>query len=311
MSDKRAKHQKSAVRINLEYLPFLLLYRLLHRLTLKQAYHLSAALFALLYWVDGKHRRRAIDHVLHAGIAADRRAAARLARKSFREFSKLLVEIVKMDQCYDPAKIRVAGSIAGIDLALSQDHPNHNVIIVTAHYGNWEVAGTAFSDKARLRMLSIMRPFGNPKIGELILNHRRSTVHEVVDKANGLRPILKALQAGKNVSILIDQHASSNEGVETVYFGQPCRTHKTPALLHLKTGIPILPEVTRRVGDNFEFELVLGDPIVYTPTGDKEHDVQAVTQLCTTALEKLIAECPEQWLWAPRRWLNINRPARR
>ena len=29
--------------------------------------------------------------------------------------------------------------------------------------------------------------------------------------------------------------------------------------------------------------------------------------MCATALEKLIMEQPEQWLWAPRHWLDINR----
>jgi lauroyl/myristoyl acyltransferase len=27
----------------------------------------------------------------------------------------------------------------------------------------------------------------------------------------------------------------------------------------------------------------------------------------TTALEKMIAEKPEQWMWVHRRWLNIHR----
>jgi KDO2-lipid IV(A) lauroyltransferase len=99
--------------------------------------------------------------------------------------------------------------------------------------------------------------------------------------------------------------------VDTVFFGQPCKTHRTPALLHLKTGIPIVPELTRRVGDDFSFEIVLGPMIEYTPTDDKEHDIQVICQMCTTALEKMIAEQPEQWLWPHRRWININREHRR
>ena len=110
------------------------------------------------------------------------------------------------------------------------------------------------------------------------------------------------------ITMLIDQHAAGSEGVECEFFGHPARVHMTPALLHLKTGLPILPEVTRRVpGEDFRFELVVGDLIRYTPTGDKNRDVQAITQLCISALEKLIREAPEQWLWAPRHWLDINR----
>ena len=68
-----------------------------------------------------------------------------------------------------------------------------------------------------------------------------------------------------------------------------------------------MPEVTRRLDNNFNFEFVLGDLIRYTPTGNKENDIKNVTQMYTTALEKLITEQPEQWMWVHRRWLNINR----
>lgn len=301
-----AKGSKSRFMLYLEYIPFYCLYAFIHKLSLKTAYALSTALFKVLYVVAWRLRRRAKQHLLHSGVAKSAADADRIARLSFIEFGKLLVEIVKMNQEYDPAKVRCVGPAEAVDAAYGPN--SRNFIVVTAHYGNWEVAGTAFCDKSRHDMVSIMRAFSNPLIGELILNHRRGKHHSVVPKdAGGMRQLVKALRENKLATVLIDQHASRKEGVETVFFGQPCRTHKTPALLHLKTGVPILPEITRRAGDNFEFELVVGDPIIYQPTGDKEADVQAITQLCTTALEKIIAERPEQWLWVHRRWLNINR----
>ncbi len=304
---KKKKHQKSKFRIYLEFIPFYGLYQLIRLLPLRVAYAIAAGLFRGLYRADSKHRNRTIQHLLHAGVAKDRAEAERIAHGCYRQFSRLLVEIVKMDQCFRLEKTRSVGSADAIAQALNPDRPNRNVIIVTAHYGNWEVAGSAFSLTARIPMVSIMRAFANPLIGDMILKHRASGVHELVPKETGLRHLLRALRDGKNVSILIDQHAAGSEGVETTFFGHPCRTHMTPALLHLKTGIPILPELTRRVSDDFEFEFVVGDLIQYTPTGDKERDIQAVTQLCTDALEKLIAEQPDQWLWTARRWLDINR----
>lgn len=303
--------KKSTVLVYLEFIPFYLLWHFIGILPLKWAYALSAALFKLLFLVSGRHRKRAIAHLKHAGVCTDDESARRTARQFFLEFSKLLVEIVKMHREYRREKIRLVGP----DETLRRVFPGHgdgektNAIIVTAHYGNWEVAGTAFSDASDRAMVSIMRPFGNPLIGRMILKSRANSNHALVNRdANGVRGLLKALKEKKQISILIDQHASHAEGVETVFFGQPCRTHKTPAMLHLKTKIPILPELTRRVpGGNFEFELVFGDLIEYEATGDKEADIRAITQLCTSALEKMIAERPEQWLWAHRRWLNINR----
>ena len=258
---------------------------------------------------DRKHSRRAVQHLLHTGVAKNEQEAFEIARRTYHNFSMLLVEIFKMDQIIDLDDISVTGNESTIEKACvigSKD--NINVIIVTAHYGNWELAGSAWAHNFGIPMVSIMRRFGNPLIGECILKSRTSDIHQCVYKEGGIKGLLKALRKGKTIAILADQHASTREGgILTTFFGQPCRTHPSPAILHLKTGVPIVPEITRRKPDGKGFEFVVGDLITYTPTGDKEADIKAVTQMYTTALEKLIGEQPDQWLWAHRRWLNINR----
>jgi len=306
----KEKKIKSKFRIYAEYISFRILYGILHALPLKVGYALSRQLFRLLFLADRRHRIRTVQHVMHAGLFTDPKEARAFALKSYLEFSKLFVEVVKMDQLYSKDKIRVIAppdNRSGI-VPVDGNERGPQYIVVTAHYGNWEVAGTAFSEQANRPMSSFMRPFENPLIGKLILDHRAGELHKLIDKHEGIRPILRAAAEGRNITMLIDQHAARSEGVECEFFGHPARVHMTPALLHLKTGIPIIPEITRRrPGSNFEFELVFSEPIHYTPTGDKKHDIQVVTQMCATALEKLIMQDPVQWLWTPRHWLDLNR----
>lgn len=306
----KEKKTKSKFRIYTEYLLFRILYGIVHALPLKVGYALSGLLFRLLFLADRRHRVRTIQHVMHAGLFTDPKLARAFALKSYLEFSKLFAEVVKMDQLYSPDKIHVVAppdNITGI-VPVDGNERGAQYIIVTAHYGNWEVAGTAFSEKSNRPMSSFMRPFENPLVGKMILDHRAGDLHQLIDKNEGIRPILRAAAEGRHITMLIDQHATRSEGVECEFFGHPARVHMTPALLHLKTGIPIMPEITRRKpGSNFEFELVFSEPIRYTPTGDKKHDIQVVTQMCATALEKLIMQDPVQWLWTPRHWLDLNR----
>ena len=77
--------------------------------------------------------------------------------------------------------------------------------------------------------------------------------------------------------------------------------------LSLKTGVPILVLMPRRVSDDFKFEFILSDPIIHKPTEDKEKDIREITQKFTSEIEKTVRRYPEQWLWAHRRWLDINR----
>lgn len=183
-----------------------------------------------------------------------------------------------------------------------------NVILVTAHYGNWELTGSFWAAWSGIPMVSIMRPFDNRLIGSYILRNRESDLHRSVNKKGGIKLLFRALKESKTVAMLVDQHASPKEGgIETVFFGQPCLTYSSPALLHLKTGVPIVPQITRRLDNQGHFEIMIGDMIDYKATDDKENDVKIITQMYTNSLEKLIAGDPLQWMWAHRRWTNINR----
>ena len=286
MAEKHGKETRTAFRINLEYALFCVLYKWVRGLPLHRGYALTRVLMRILYYIDPLHARRTVRHILHSGIAKNRAEAVKLAKRSFEESGKLLVEIVKCDQLFKQENFIVNASEKTREYLFGDDF--RGLIMVTAHYGNWELAGGAIATALHSRMTSLMRHFSNPKVGELIMNNRRAPNHLLADKRRGVRPLLKALYNREIATMLIDQHASSKEGVECEFFGHPARVHMTPALLHLRTGIPILPEVnTRLPGEDFRFEMTCGELIRYTPTGDKERDVALLTQQCISALEEL------------------------
>ncbi len=303
MKKKRASKPKFV--IILEFIPFWLTYKLFRILNLRIAYFIARQLCMVFFLLDFRHRNRTVSHLMHAGIATSRKEALKIARQVFVNFSMTIVEMFKFDQIVNRIKFRLIGNAESCRLLT--DSSKQNIIAVSAHYGNWELAGNVWSGFAGIPMVSVMRKFDNPLIGKYILEKRSGPTHHCVEKDGSMKVLFKALKQGKYVAILADQHANSREGVETSFFGQPCRTHASPALLHLKTGVPIIPNVSRRTGNELEFEFVMGDPIRYAPTDDSEADVRNVAQRYTDELEKLIRQQPEQWLWAHRRWLNINR----
>lgn len=304
MSEKK----KSKLTIELEYRAFMLAVGIIRLLPLNTAYRLADGISRLFYIFDFKHRNRTIRHILHSGIRTDLESARSLARENFRHMVKLFVEIVKFDQIVNEDNFYDYISIASDPASQKMLNPEttFQIILTTAHLGNWELAGGAHSHITGIPMCSIMRPLGNYKIGEYIYSHRSSFQHRTVSKERGLRPLIEANKKGENVTIVADQHASKKEGVDVMFFGHPARAHATPALLHLKTGTPLAMPYLIRTG-NFKFEFHCPEPISYTPTGDKERDVRNLTQLYTIMIEKEIRRFPEQWLWAHRRWLDCER----
>ena len=303
-----SKKEKSMFHLKVEYLLFLVLYKVLNILPFSLALKTAEKLTRLLFYIDKKHARRTVNNILYAGVESDPEKARSLALDNFGEYGKLLAEIVNMKKMYTLDKMTLCAPEETLDIiSPERNSGSRQVILAVAHYGNWEVAGTGFTQLQQNPMVSLMRPFSNPLIGEKILSNRRGDAHELIDKNAGLRPVLKAINQGKTVTILVDQHATSREGIVVEFFGHPARMHMTPALLHLKTGIPILPEITRRKNNNFEFEYIFGKPIIHKPTGDKEKDIYIITQKIADSLEELIRRDPVQWLWAPRHWLSLER----
>ncbi|HJO96148.1 MAG TPA: lysophospholipid acyltransferase family protein [Victivallales bacterium] len=303
-----SKKKKSLFVQNVEYFFILIFIGIIRYLPLKIAFKFSVFFSNIAYILDGHHRKRTIQHLMHAGVAKDIVEAKKIAKKNFNHFGKIFVEIVKIDQYLTPENIHEHITWKYMNEGGEEALQNpKGVIFAGAHYGNWEVSGLGAS--ALLRpMLSVMRPFDNKKLGDYIRSKRTMFNQDVCSKENAIKHLLKALRAGKAVGILSDQHASTAEGVETIFFGHPARTHFSAALLQMKTGASLVQGIARRLNDNFDYEFVISGPFkLDKTTGDKMKDLQILTQKFTTALEVQIKQQPEQWVWCHRRWLDINR----
>lgn len=310
MSVSKKQNKKSKVKLYLQFIPFVGLYKLLRLTPLISAYWISRAVFVFIYHLDRKSRTRAIQHLQHAGVAKDIEEAKKMSKAVFRHGARLMTEFVKVDQHVSKINITYAGDLTVVKRLLESGENNLPAILVTAHYGNWEVSGRFWTEYSGKNLLTIVRPVNNPLIDNYITRMRSSEKHKIISKKDSLKHMLRALNSKQSIAILSDQHASSSEGVDTMFFGHPARTHASAALLHLKTGVPIAPMVLRCKGKLFHYEGDFEELIEYKPTDDKGKDIATVTQMYTTALEKLIKKDPVQWLWTHRRWLDINRKPR-
>jgi KDO2-lipid IV(A) lauroyltransferase len=305
------RSKKSTFLISFEYFFFRLAMNVVKILPLWLCFKIAELGGRLFFIFDLRHRNRTVQHLLHAGVVKTAVDAVALARRNFIHFAKVGLEIFK---CRDLmlkkniAKIlAISGSELSRNLFFSATGKSEQAIIICAHFGNWEAAGQGITISSGVPLLSVMRPFDNPKIGDYINSRRKGHAHEVVAKKGAIRPLMAALKRGCSIAIMADQNACETEGVVVDFFGHPASTHSSPALLHLKTGVPILVLMPRRVSDDFNFEFILSDPIIHKPTEDKKKDIREITQKFTSEIEKTIRLYPEQWLWAHRRWLDINR----
>jgi len=173
------------------------------------------------------------------------------------------------------------------------------IVFAAAHFGAWEVAGTALP-RGGYPMWSMMRGFRNMFADRHIREMRRTTGAHMLEKHGALRHIIRLLRGGEHVALLIDQDARRH-GIFVEFFGRPACTTPAPASLALRTGAPIAFGYAHRIGRE-RFRIVLDDLIQPNQDADKDEEILRITQRLTADLERLVRKHPAEWLWMHRRW---------
>ena len=180
------------------------------------------------------------------------------------------------------------------------------VLFVTGHFGFWELQ--AMVHALRLRPMAVMaRALDNPALNALLERIRTRTGNSVIYRQGTIRRVMRPLQAGEGVGILIDQHILGRDAIYVDFFDRPAATTSAVAALALRTGAPVVPLFALPLG---------GGPLSHglrasgrAAAADSAEPIQEFTQRCTDVLEMYVRRHPELWLWMHRRWRD-ERPAR-
>ncbi len=171
----------------------------------------------------------------------------------------------------------------------------HGVLFATAHLGNWELSAFAHGLMTE-PMHIVIRPLDNPGIDRLVENRRQVSGNRLIQKWDGARAILRALQQNEAVGILIDQNTSLDEGVFVDFFGTPACANTAFAKIAERTGAVVIPGFALWLDSEQRYVLRFYPPVEMS--GDAAED----TRRLHTLLEQVIREYPGQWLWIHRRW---------
>jgi KDO2-lipid IV(A) lauroyltransferase len=173
------------------------------------------------------------------------------------------------------------------------------VLILSAHYGGWEIAGLAVMAHVK-NVHTVARPLDNDLLERDLVRIRARTGVEVVDRQRAARPLLKALQKGGVVILLPDQAVQPREGILVPFLGRLAWTTDAPAKMALRHESAIvfgfcIPGTT---GHRLEFE----EPIRVDQLSSDEKNAEALTTRINDVISRRIAARPELWLWMHDRW---------
>jgi Kdo2-lipid IVA lauroyltransferase/acyltransferase len=250
------------------------------------------------YTLDRAHRRiaeRNLATAFPARAPAERRA---IARRAFAHFGRLTLELLRF-ATLSPHEMLKRVEFDGEERARLAYAQGKGVLFVTGHFGFWELQ--AMVHALRVQPVTILaRALDNPYLDRLLEHIRQRTGNIVVYRRETIRRVMRTLQAGHGVAVLIDQHIMSRDAIYVDFFERPAATTSAVAALALRTGAPVVPVFALPLGRG-RYRMVY-EPPVEPPAEDAKDPVREFTQRCTDVLEMHVRRRPELWLWMHRRW---------
>jgi Kdo2-lipid IVA lauroyltransferase/acyltransferase len=202
-----------------------------------------------------------------------------------------------------PGEIEGRTRLTGLDAVRTALDAGRGAIVVTGHFGNWELGLHAVASRG-VAADAVYKHQRNPLFDRLLTDGRERFGVQAFDRAEAPRATLRSLRQNRVVFFVADQNAGPN-GVFVPFFGRLASTHRGPALLAVRTGAPLFAARALRA-DEARYDILLEE--IHTPReGEPDDAVRRLTADYTAWLETEIRQAPEQYFWLHRRWKT--RPA--
>ncbi len=266
------------------------LFKLLARWPLPLLHAVGAALGWLAYALSPTYRRRFKANSRQAGYApAQVRQAIAHAGRMVAELPRLWLG-APVPIHWDRAELIDEAHVKG-----------KGIVFLTPHLGCFEVTAQAYAQRYAAQgkaMTVLYRPARKAWLQNLVSQSRkRPGLQAAPATLAGVKALVKALRSGQALGILPDQVPPLGLGVWANFFDLAAYSMTLPARLAKQTGATILLAWGERLahGTGYcvhlrRFESVLSD------------DPALAAIQINAAMESLVRQCPEQYLWGYARY---------
>ena len=212
-------------------------------------------------------------------------------KQTYYYFAKYMVDffnLPKWERKDVERKVKVE-NISYLDEALSY---GNGVIVLTAHLGNWELAGVVTS-LLGYKINAIAIPYRGPSITRIYKKRREEKGVKVILTGENPKKILKALKSNEIVAILGDR-LFTEKGMEVEFMGRKTYFPRGPATLAVKTKAKFLPGFLVMEGNSYR--LFFGKIIEVPENMEEKEKIRYLVEKGAKEIEKNVLLYPEQWL---------------
>ena len=263
--------------------------RLIALVPLRVLHALGSVLGWLVYGMSPTYRRHVAEN-LRAAHYTD----ARVRRGAIRAAGQMITELPALWLRPNSQVAALVKETPGAEDAYAAQKAGKAILFLTPHMGSFEVAAQY---AASLMPITVL--YRKPKVRWLEPVMRagrgRPNVRLAAADQSGVKEILQALKRREAVGLLPDQVPGFGEGEWSDFFGRPAYTMTLAAKLIERDHVACYLAFAKRLPRGAGYSIVVR-PLAPAQAGE------SATRRINRALEELIKECPEQYLWGYNRY---------
>ncbi|STX36867.1 lysophospholipid acyltransferase family protein [Legionella feeleii] len=244
-----------------------------------------------------------IDLVFQASMG--KREKKRFAMAYYSHFFCTLKELIFFS--FTPMKrMQQRTEIRGLEHFSAVSARGRGVLLLSAHVGNWEIAPlTSFHAlKAFNKQIHCIRKTLKNRFVEKILFQRcEKAGFPTIKNSGALAKVRRALAAKEVVLFFMDQRGRETIKARVVadFFGHKAANYSSLAILAGYTKAPVVPVAFYRL-KNGRHVAEFYPEVKWLDYSDKRKAIYYNTLAYNQALERIILQNPEQWIWSYNRW---------
>lgn len=183
---------------------------------------------------------------------------------------------------------------------------NKLFILVTGHYGNWELLSQSIAIHFDLTLVGVGRELDSKVMDEVLIKNRERFNVEMVYKKGAMKGCIRAINQKKIIGILTDQHLPLAQSINIDFFNHKVTHTPLASILSRKFEIDLIPAYIST--DDYENYVVkIYPPIKTLKTENQEEDLESMTKAQAKVLEEVIRAKPNQWFWQHKRWKEFHK----
>ncbi|HDP74741.1 MAG TPA: lipid A biosynthesis acyltransferase [Bacteroidales bacterium] len=225
-----------------------------------------------------------------------------IEHKFYSHFCDLFVEQFYILHANAPRAKRLC-SFKNLEQLDRYYNENKSIVVAGGHYGNWELYGL-FGLFLKHHVFGAYKPLGNKYFERFVNASRERFGALAVPMRDTPRTAMQFAKDGKLffLGLIADQTPAKGEiRYWTTFLNQDTPVFLGTEKIARKLNQPVFFCNMRKIKRGFyevELELLTENPAETQP--------YEITEMHVKALERLINEAPEYWLWSHRRWKHSH-----